>query len=88
MASEAQGPGVEPLLSVVGLTVRYGILTGLRDATIKVYPGEFVTLIGANGADSADALVAMADRALYEAKARGKDQIVQFDVADRSAATL
>jgi len=47
-----------------------------------------IASIGANGADSADALVAMADRALYEAKARGKDQIVQFDVADRKAATL
>lgn len=60
MASEAQGPGVEPLLSVVGLTVRYGILTGLRDATIKVYPGEFVTLIGANGAGKSSLLGAVA----------------------------
>ena len=47
-----------------------------------------IASIGANGADSADALVSMADRALYEAKARGKDQIVQFDVADRGAPKL
>ncbi len=46
-----------------------------------------IASISANNADSADALVAMADRALYEAKARGKDQIVQFGAAGRKAAT-
>jgi len=40
-----------------------------------------------NGAGSADALVAMADHALYEAKGRGKDQIVLFE-DEKEATTL
>ena len=39
-----------PLLKVDGATAFYGDLQALFSATIEVYPGEIVALIGANGA--------------------------------------
>ncbi|HEX2620096.1 MAG TPA: ABC transporter ATP-binding protein [Phototrophicaceae bacterium] len=39
-----------PALEIRNLTVFYGAIQALLDASIKVYPGEVVTLIGANGA--------------------------------------
>jgi len=40
----------EPLLKVQGLTVSYGHITAVRDASLQVATGEIVVLIGANGA--------------------------------------
>jgi branched-chain amino acid transport system ATP-binding protein len=41
------GPGI---LEVAGLCVNYGAIRALTDISIRVRPGEIVTLIGANGA--------------------------------------
>ena len=49
-----------PLLEVDGLSVRYGILTGLRDASLRIAEGEFVALVGANGAGKSSLLSAVA----------------------------
>jgi branched-chain amino acid transport system ATP-binding protein len=38
------------MLAVRGLTTRYGSITGLRDASIDVGPGELVAVVGPNGA--------------------------------------
>jgi branched-chain amino acid transport system ATP-binding protein len=38
------------LLSVRGLTARYGGTVAIRDVSIDVHPGEIVTILGANGA--------------------------------------
>jgi branched-chain amino acid transport system ATP-binding protein len=38
------------MLEVAGLSTRYGAITALRDATLKVRAGEVVALIGPNGA--------------------------------------
>ncbi|MBT3170152.1 MAG: ABC transporter ATP-binding protein [Rhodospirillaceae bacterium] len=54
-------PEVIPaLLDVDGLFVRYGILIGLRDASLTVGKGEFVALVGANGAGKSSLLSAVA----------------------------
>ncbi len=39
-----------PLLKVENLSVSYGHITALKDASLEVYSGEIVVLIGANGA--------------------------------------
>ena len=71
MAHEA-----EPLLEIESLSVRYGILTGLRDASVVVHPGEFVTLIGANGAGKSSLLSAVAGLVM---RAEGR---IAFDGTD------
>lgn len=40
----------EELLSVLNVTVQHGSLTALSEVSLKVYSGEIVALIGANGA--------------------------------------
>ena len=40
----------EPILSVQGITKRFGGLVALRDISLDVYPGEVVGLMGPNGA--------------------------------------
>jgi len=40
----------EPLLQVRGISVSYGHVRALRGASLDVFPGEIVVLIGANGA--------------------------------------
>ena len=42
--------GDKPVLEARGLTKRYGKVTTVHDVDIKVYPGEIVGLLGANGA--------------------------------------
>ena len=39
-----------PLLAITGLQTRYGRIEAIRGVDLEVYPGEIVTLIGANGA--------------------------------------
>jgi branched-chain amino acid transport system ATP-binding protein len=48
--SPADHTGMQSLLSVERLHVRYDAVTALRDITVTVNPGEAVALIGANGA--------------------------------------
>ena len=40
----------DALLTVTGISVNYGHINALKEATLEVYPGEIVVLIGANGA--------------------------------------
>ena len=46
----ADGPPVEKLLEVHGLSTRYGAIHALRDVTLDVPKGEIVAVLGANGA--------------------------------------
>jgi branched-chain amino acid transport system ATP-binding protein len=45
----ADGPA-RPLLDIAGLSVQYGGIQALQNVDLQIYPGEVVTLIGANGA--------------------------------------
>jgi branched-chain amino acid transport system ATP-binding protein len=49
-----------PLLEVENLSVRYGDLIALRDASLTVSEGEVVCIIGPNGAGKSTALAAIA----------------------------
>jgi len=42
--------GAKPILEVRDLHVSYGAIKALRGVSLKVYPGEIVSVIGANGA--------------------------------------
>lgn len=65
-----------PLLSVEGLQVRYGAIEAVTDAAITVMPGEFVGVIGSNGAGKSSTMRAIAG-VLKPAGGR-----VQFDGSD------
>jgi branched-chain amino acid transport system ATP-binding protein len=47
---------VEPILEVRDLTVSYGAIKALKGVSIRLMPGEIVTLIGANGAGKSTTL--------------------------------
>lgn len=49
-----------PLLEVMDLSVVYGRVEATRGVSIKVYPGEFVAIIGSNGAGKSSTLKAIA----------------------------
>jgi branched-chain amino acid transport system ATP-binding protein len=48
-----------PLLSLQNLRVRYGAIQAVDDLSMDVFPGEIVTLIGANGAGKSTTLRAI-----------------------------
>lgn len=48
------------LLEANGLTVRFGVIEAVRDATFAVEEGEIVTLLGANGAGKTSTLECLA----------------------------
>ena len=48
------------LLAATGLTVRFGVIEAVRDATFAVEEGEIVTLLGANGAGKTSTLECVA----------------------------
>ncbi|GAA1272359.1 ABC transporter ATP-binding protein [Pseudonocardia aurantiaca] len=50
---------VDPLLSVRGLTVRYGSVTALHGVDLDVHQGELVSLVGPNGAGKSSTLAAV-----------------------------
>ncbi len=49
-----------PLLEVENLSVRYGHVEAVRDVSLRVAPGEFVSIIGNNGAGKSSTLKAVA----------------------------
>jgi ABC-2 type transport system ATP-binding protein len=48
--SEAMQAQAEPVASLDGVTKKYGSVTALAGLSMKLYPGEIVALLGANGA--------------------------------------
>jgi branched-chain amino acid transport system ATP-binding protein len=57
-AAESQTGGA-PILSVSGLSVRYGKVEALHDVSIEVRPGQIVSVIGPNGAGKSTLLGAV-----------------------------
>ena len=51
---------MKPLLDVQNLSVCYGTIQALRNISFQVYPGEIVSLIGANGAGKTSTMKAIA----------------------------
>ena len=49
-----------PLLEVIVLSVVYGRVEATRDVSLNIYPGEFVAIIGSNGAGKSSTLKAIA----------------------------
>ena len=49
----------DPVLSVEGLSVRYGSVTAVRDLSFSITPGEIVGVIGPNGAGKSSTLHAI-----------------------------
>jgi branched-chain amino acid transport system ATP-binding protein len=49
----------EPILTVQSVTVRYGAIEALKDASMEIKRGEIVALIGANGAGKSTTLRAV-----------------------------
>jgi branched-chain amino acid transport system ATP-binding protein len=80
-----------PMLELRGLHVNYGAIQALKDIQLSVYPGEIVTLIGANGAGKSTTLRAIsriipvrAGELIYEGKPLLKqraDRVVRAGIA-------
>jgi branched-chain amino acid transport system ATP-binding protein len=51
-----RGDGAEPLLELRNLQVSYGNIAAVKGLNLDVFPGEIVTLIGANGAGKSTTL--------------------------------
>jgi branched-chain amino acid transport system ATP-binding protein len=49
-------PDTPPLLHIAGLSVSYGHVSAVRDVSLDVRAGEFVTVVGANGAGKSSLL--------------------------------
>ena len=58
-AAAVSQSGGTPLLSVSGLSVRYGKVEALHDVSIEVRPGQIVSVIGPNGAGKSTLLGAI-----------------------------
>jgi branched-chain amino acid transport system ATP-binding protein len=49
----------EPILELKNITSAYGRIKAIRDVSLKVYPGEVVSIIGANGAGKSTTLMSI-----------------------------
>ena len=65
-----------PLLKLANVTSGYGPIVAVRDLSIEVYPGEVVTLLGANGAGKSTTLLTIAGLV------RPSAGTIEFDGAD------
>ena len=65
-----------PLLRLDKLTSGYGPIIAVRDLSLEVFPGEVVTLLGANGAGKSTTLMTVAGLV------RGSSGSVEFDGED------
>jgi len=65
-----------PLLKLDNVTSGYGPIVAVRDLSIEVYPGEVVTLLGANGAGKSTTLLTIAGLV------RPSAGTIEFDGAD------
>lgn len=84
-------PQQSPLLQVENLYVNYGGIQALEDVSLSVYPGEVVTLIGANGAGKSTMLRSISrllrprsGRILYNGRditGARPDQVVSMGIA-------
>jgi ABC-type branched-subunit amino acid transport system ATPase component/ABC-type branched-subunit amino acid transport system permease subunit len=45
-----RGEGRKPMLSIENVSTYYGSIGAVRDVSMKVYPGEILTILGSNGA--------------------------------------
>lgn len=61
-----QSNTAEPLISMRNITKRFGSLQALRGASIEVYPGEIVALVGDNGAGKSTFVKVMAGVHTYD----------------------
>ena len=52
-------PATAPVLAAVGLTVRFGGITALRDVSLEVAPRSFTGLVGPNGAGKSTAFAVL-----------------------------
>ncbi|RKP45529.1 ABC transporter ATP-binding protein [Trinickia fusca] len=59
MATSESKSTMKPILSVSGLSVRYGKVEALHDLSIEVGPGQIVSVIGPNGAGKSTLLNAV-----------------------------
>src|SRR6266496_2572276 len=51
-----QAPTGMPMLELNGINVYYGNIAAVKGLSLKVFPGEIVTLIGSNGAGKSTTL--------------------------------
>jgi branched-chain amino acid transport system ATP-binding protein len=58
-SSTSSSPSPTPLLAIDDLSVSYGGIKALQGIDLRVYPGEVVSLIGANGAGKSTTLKAI-----------------------------
>lgn len=84
-------PAATPLLELANISVNYGGIQALRDVDLAIYPGEVVTLLGANGAGKSTTLRAIsrlialrAGELTYDGRSLARtrpDEVVRLGIA-------
>lgn len=71
----------EPALQVTGLQASYGQAQALEEVTLRLQPGQVVTVIGPNGAGKSTLLNAIAGNLPSHARAQGQLHLAGVDIA-------